>query len=84
MLVPSVTSPGVIYKVTAALPDDAREEWYCSCPSWTFRGYCKHADMVHPCHWNELGGPEQQTEEQKSNHECPRCRGETYEELVIP
>lgn len=56
----------------------------CECPGYHFRGACKHQiiAMQKTCWWNELDG-EPQTEEQRQNKVCPRCKGPTRWELQV-
>jgi anaerobic ribonucleoside-triphosphate reductase len=44
------------------------EQNVCECKSYHYRGYCKHH-----CGWNEIEGPEQPTDEQRTSRICPRC-----------
>lgn len=83
MVIPSASTPGVIYTVTRPLFGDAREDWSCNCPGWQWRGRCSHLNKVTPCDWEESVGPEKQSTYQKEQHICPRCYASTYDELVI-
>lgn len=74
--VPSESRPEHFYTVRIAYPGDPPSEWTCDCPSYTYRGHCKHIDLLatmRVCSWDSETGPEEQTEEQEHNHVCPRC-----------
>lgn len=80
----SRSEPGKVYAVVIPFPHDPREEWICDCKGFLFRGYCRHIDTApDPCHWQELKGPEQQTEPERATKTCPRCGNDTVEEHVL-
>ncbi len=80
----SESQPGQIYTVRINYPNDPPSEWTCTCPSFTFRGRCKHIDQMSwqtLCLWHELDSNIKQTEEQKQDHICPNCGNMTSETL---
>ncbi len=75
---PSSTGDG---KYLVSLPpwDRHENEIICSCPGYTFRGYCRHQRQALEslCAWNAKDFQTQQTPEQRSAFICPSCFGPT-------
>ena len=69
----SSTDPKKTYSVSIP-PWEGTEDITCDCPSWTYRGYCRHTReaMRKICNWTS-NDPVPQSEEQRRNHVCPRC-----------
>lgn len=74
----SSSEPGKIYEVILPPWERIEEEIVCGCPSYEFRGRCRHQrealNMV--CNWSELDG-EPQTPDEKREKVCPECGGRT-------
>lgn len=79
MYVPSATEQGKEYRVLVPWPDDQENDLTCECMSFIHRGHCHHQEEAFEslCRWTSVDGPEEQTREQRRNHICPRCGGET-------
>ncbi len=77
----SESEPGKVYSVWVPIPGDPPSAYICSCRGFEFRGHCKHQDWISICGWEELIGPEEQTEEQRADQLCPRCGNNTIREL---
>jgi hypothetical protein len=76
----SESQPGVVYSINISTPGDPPDTWLCTCPGYTFRGHCKHIQIVASqgfCYWDEIEGPEQQTDEEQESDLCPRCGNKT-------
>lgn len=81
---PSESTPGQFYTVRINFVGDPSDQWTCTCPSFAYRGNCKHIKMMagfNICHWHELVHQETQTEQQKIDHICPGCGNMTVDEL---
>jgi hypothetical protein len=76
--VPS-SDPDKSYWVTIPPWNSSDEESVCECPSYEYRGYCRHQReaMSFLCHWNSVDGPEQ-TEKKV----CPECGGKTNTVII--
>ncbi len=76
--VPSSSDPKVSYTVTLPPWERNEEEISCNCPSYEFRGHCRHQleALNTLCHWSSLDGKEQ-NKKQKDGHICPECGGLT-------
>lgn len=74
----SSSDPDLYYVVTLPPWDRTESEAVCECPSFEYRGRCRHQHeaMSMVCQWTELDG-QSQTPEQKTNHVCPDCGGKT-------
>lgn len=74
----SSSDPDLYYVVTLPPWDRTESEAVCECPSFEYRGRCRHQyeAMSMVCQWTELDG-QSQTPEQKTNHVCPDCGGKT-------
>jgi len=74
----SATRKGASYTVSIP-PWAGTEDVTCECPSYVFRGSCRHTAQALEkiCNWSS-GGPVPQTDEQRHNRVCPRCGGQTY------
>lgn len=59
-------------------PWGGTEDVTCDCPSFTYRGYCRHtaAALERICNWSSRD-PIPQTERQRHDRVCPRCGGST-------
>jgi hypothetical protein len=79
MYVPSATEQGKEYRVLVPWPDDEVDDLACECMSFIHRGHCHHQEEAFEslCRWTSVEGPEKQTRDQRRNHICPRCGGET-------
>lgn len=77
-------SQNLDYTVMVCPWGTARES-ICECPGYTYRGQCKHQQIALDslCRWDELTGPEAQTEFQKKTNTCPRCGGPTKYEMTL-
>jgi hypothetical protein len=81
----SESKPGMVYSINIAIPGDPPDTWICTCPGFTFRGYCKHIQLVQQrglCYWTEVSGPEKQTEQDRKEHTCPRCGNKTSIHMI--
>lgn len=77
--VPSASDPKKTYTISGTVLSGKIK---CSCPGYQFRGTCKHLKVdVQQCGWQEVVGPEKQTQEQRDRCICPRCGGPTAESL---
>lgn len=67
------------YRVLVPWPDDEIDDLTCECMSFIHRGWCRHQGEAFEslCRWTSIEGPEKQTSEQRKDHVCPRCGGET-------
>lgn len=67
-----------IYQVVLPPWDRTEVESICECPSYTFRGRCRHQREALGliCNWTELDG-QAQTAEQTGDKICPECGGRT-------
>lgn len=72
-----------VYLVSLPPWDRNESEAVCECPSYEFRGRCRHQReaLALVCNWSELDG-ELQTAEQRSNHVCPECGGKTQTVVI--
>lgn len=77
--IPSETEPGKSYIVTIDPFANRSELHSCSCPSYHYRGRCKHQRIAHLslCGWSELVDNGELTERHRSDMICPRCAGPT-------
>jgi hypothetical protein len=60
-------------------PWSGTEDVTCTCPSYTFRGYCRHTEYALKnliCNWTS-DDPVPQTAEQRRGRTCPRCGAPT-------
>jgi ribosomal protein S27AE len=75
----SASDPDVHYAVHVNPWANRHEQHMCECKSYQYRGRCRHQIAAHDLHcgWNEVEGPEEATELEKKNRECPRCGGPT-------
>jgi hypothetical protein len=82
LYIPSSTEPQKKYRVLVPWPDDTVNDLTCECLSFVHRGHCHHQQEAFDalCRWTSIDGPEEQTFEQRHNHICPRCGGETLME----
>lgn len=69
---------GKSYQVTIPPWEAAESEVVCECPSFEYRGRCRHQGeaMAFLCHWSSLEDPKQ-TAEQVRKQICPNCGGST-------
>ena len=67
-----------VYIVTLPPWDRLESEVVCECPSYEFRGKCRHQReaLAMVCNWSELDG-RPQSAEQRATHTCPECGGKT-------
>ena len=71
-----------MYSINIATPGDPPNTWVCTCPGFQFRGYCKHIGQIVLCLWDEVEGPEEQTNQQRKDQICPRCGNNTSKYLI--
>ena len=71
------SAPGKSYTVSIP-PWEGTKDITCECPSYQFRGYCRHTReaLRKICNWTSRD-PVPQTDEQRKNHVCPRCGRKT-------
>lgn len=76
----SSTDADVSYVVHVNPWANRNEQHVCECKSYQYRGNCRHQKEAHAnhCGWNEVEGPEEPTEEQRTDRECPRCNGPAH------
>lgn len=69
-------SKGDTYDVSL---DGPERQPHCSCTGFKFKKQCKHVDKVIAdiCGWNPQWCDEVQTEEERENRICPKCKGPT-------
>ena len=81
--VPSHTTVGKFYEVLVQDINYPADN-ICECPGYTYRGRCVHQldALNYLCMWDEIVGPEKQTQFQITNNICPRCGGETESETI--
>lgn len=76
--VPSSTDKDVKYVVSLPPWERTEDEIVCECPSYEFRGKCRHQrealNLV--CNWSALDGKPQLAVEKKKMI-CPECGGRT-------
>lgn len=81
----NVTSSDGTTAYAVLLPpwDRKESEAVCECPSYEFRGRCRHQReaLTLVCNWSELDG-QPQSAEQRSNHVCPECGGRTQTVVI--
>ena len=72
--IPSSSEEGKTYHVQLPPWDRDISEVVCDCPSYEFRGRCRHQAeaLSSVCSWSELTG-KKQTAVQKANRVCPEC-----------
>lgn len=76
--VPSSSSDDIFYLVTLPPWDRVESEIVCECPSYEFRGRCRHQReaLLMVCSWCELDGKPQTTDERRKRI-CPECGSRT-------
>lgn len=79
------TSQKMIDYVVHVCPWNTPRECICECAGYGYRGRCKHQEIAFDslCRWDQLSGPEVQTEFQAKTNTCPRCGGATKWEMTI-
>ncbi len=81
--VPSSSEKGLFYDVSGVISQGGTIR--CSCPSFMYRGKCKHVEVTEvSCGWRSDGVGEDQTFYQRKGHVCPRCCGVTVNTLGKP
>lgn len=77
--VQSNSRPDITYEVIVPYNGAPPSEYICNCEGFLFRGQCSHQTTAYDtmCGWAEFLGPEKQTEKEKENYICPRCKGQT-------
>jgi hypothetical protein len=76
--VPSSSEEGVSYSVSLPPWERTEDEIVCECPSYEFRGRCRHQReaMNLICNWTELDG-KKQTDSEYVERLCPECGSRT-------
>jgi hypothetical protein len=76
--IPSASEKDKTYTVYLPPWNRSLSEVICSCPSYEFRGRCRHQReaLSRVCSWSESSG-KKQSKEQKENHICPECGSAT-------
>lgn len=71
--------------VVHTCPWGTARESICECPAYVYRGECRHQEIALKslCKWDELTGPEVQTEFHRNHNTCPRCGGPTRWEMKV-
>src|SRR5689334_18276109 len=71
--------------VVLVCPWGTANESICDCPGYSYRGSCRHQQIALEslCRWDELVGPEAQTEFHVKSNTCPRCGGKTKWEFTV-
>ena len=66
------------YTVTIP-PTEQDADTVCTCPSFAFRGYCRHIDAAFAdiCGWRQDQSDVEQTIEEAKKRVCPVCGGPT-------
>jgi len=79
----STSEEGKVYVVQLPPWDRDLSEVVCSCPSYEFRGRCRHQAeaLSSVCAWSELTG-KKQTAAQKAKRICPECGDKTIIEVI--
>lgn len=77
----SDSQPGLVYRVMVSMPGDPSSEYICDCKGFEYKGHCKHQTSFEVCGWEQVVGPEKQTDQQKADKICPRCTNDTVETL---
>lgn len=60
-------------------PWGSYEDNICECKGYQFRGQCRHQHIAlgQICGWREEPGEAVQTDEQRANKVCPKCKNKT-------
>lgn len=72
--IPSATDSETVYQVILPPWDRTEEDVVCDCPSYEYRGRCRHQReaLGKACKWSELDGvPQEQA------GVCPECESDT-------
>lgn len=84
--IPSHSDPQLRY-VIHVCPWGNSTENICECPGYFHRGQCRHQKeaMDALCGWTELHDPQRfvQTELERQNKICPRCKGPTTWKMEV-
>ena len=79
--VPSRSKPEVVHRVLIHAGNKNRS--ICDCEGFRFRGHCQHIESAwgFRCEWHE-GKALRQTDQQRIDHVCPDCLGETIMVMI--